>query len=114
MRKYIDAEKVIEELSKVPWYNRDDERQAVRIVREFSAADVQEVRRGRWIDAECYSEGCDDGYICSECRRITYRTRTPYCPNCGARMIDDCTTCPTAQNTNLEDDDSPCRDCEVE
>ena len=37
-----------------------------------------------------------------------------YCPNCGATMIDDCTTCPNAQNTNLEDDDSPCRDCEVE
>ena len=43
-------------------------------------------RHGKWIDAECYSEGCDNGYICSECRRITYRTMTPYCPNCGAKM----------------------------
>lgn len=41
MRRYIDAEKVAEELSKVPWYNRDDERQAVRIVKEFSSADNQ-------------------------------------------------------------------------
>jgi hypothetical protein len=40
MTKYIDAEKVIEELSKVPWYNRDDERQAVRIVREFSTVGI--------------------------------------------------------------------------
>ena len=39
MRRYIEAEKVIEEFSKVPWFNQDDERQAVRIVKEFSAAD---------------------------------------------------------------------------
>lgn len=38
MRRYIEAEKVIEEFSKVPWFNRDDERQAVRIVKEFSSA----------------------------------------------------------------------------
>lgn len=40
MRRYIDAEKVIEELSKVPWYNREDEKQAVRIVREFSTVGI--------------------------------------------------------------------------
>ena len=41
MRRYIEAEKVIEEFIKVPWFNQDDERQAVRIVKEFSAADNQ-------------------------------------------------------------------------
>ena len=91
MRRCIDAEKVIEELSKVPWYNRDDERQAVRIVREFSTADVQEVRQGRWIRTG------EDGY-CSVCKcdmpmfRNDWEweyTETPYCPNCGASMTDD-------------------------
>lgn len=36
------------------------------------------------------------------------------CPKWDKREVSDCSTCPTAQNTNLEDDDSPCRDCEVE
>lgn len=48
--------------------------------------DVTKERHGKWIDAECYSKGCDDGYICSEGRRITYRTMTPYCMYCGAKM----------------------------
>ena len=45
MSKYIDANKMADELSKVPWYKREDEKQAVRMVKEFPAADVVEVVR---------------------------------------------------------------------
>ena len=36
-----DVGKIVDELSKVPWYNREDEKQAVRIVKRFSATDSQ-------------------------------------------------------------------------
>ena len=36
-----DAGKIIDELNKVPWYSREDERQAVRIVKSFFATDSQ-------------------------------------------------------------------------
>ena len=42
------------------------------------AADVVEVRHGRWIDSS-------NGWMCSVCERdSTYDTL--YCPHCGARM----------------------------
>lgn len=56
------------------------------VVKQFlltaHAADVQEVRHGRWIIDEwdtpncsvCGSSGIDDYYA------------TPYCPHCGAKM----------------------------
>ena len=37
MAKYIDANKMADELSKVPWHERDDEKQAIRMVKEFPA-----------------------------------------------------------------------------
>lgn len=55
-------------------------RDAVRkIVAELPAADVVEVRRGRWYLAE------DAVFRCSECGRICYELNAPYC-YCGARM----------------------------
>lgn len=86
MSRYIDANKMADELSKVPWYEREDGEQAVRMVKEFSAADVQEVRHGRWL----YDEY---GWECSECGypRARSQGKSAYCPNCGASMrsIDD-------------------------
>lgn len=55
-------------------------RDAVRkIVAELPAADVAEVRHGRWYLAE------DAVFRCSECGRICYELNAPYC-YCGARM----------------------------
>ncbi len=54
----------------------------VSALEEAPAADVAEVRHGRWII-------CCDGYYpyCSECRNEPQgREMTNYCPNCGARM----------------------------
>ena len=52
------------------------------------AADVVEVRHGRWMDVES-----DDGCIVWHCSVCSYPVKTiggypiyHYCPNCGSRM----------------------------
>ena len=52
-------------------------------IRAIPAADVAEVRHGRWIDSE------EDGHlsICGVCNYPVDRFyKTKYCPNCGAKM----------------------------
>ena len=47
------------------------------------AADVQEIRRGRWVDDET-------AYICSVCFHSSPNgAKWNYCPNCGASMRGD-------------------------
>lgn len=51
-----------------------------KVMRNYSTADVAEVKHGEWVHGECVSH-------CSECGFETYPENiTPYCPNCGARM----------------------------
>lgn len=61
---------------------------------EFPAADVEPVRRGRWISLTDCSNA---GVYCSICHKKVYKedyawcnrknkVRSPYCPNCGAKM----------------------------
>jgi hypothetical protein len=83
------------------------------------AADVQEVRHGRWRKERVSSTGSGSYgvYQCSICGAmfpdIGYGYN--YCPNCGAKMDEvserKCDTCYIAQNYNLEDDDTPCQNC---
>ena len=54
---------------------------ASNAVSDLPAADVVPVRRGRW---KIYSAK-DCLYSCSECHCLP-RDKTPYCPNCGAKM----------------------------
>lgn len=53
-------------------------------IAEQSAADVEPVRHGRWIE-------CNYGltFECSECKYPTEYSLTDYCPNCGAKMDGD-------------------------
>lgn len=84
LKQSVDNEDLLPEL---PQENKDKNTEIVKAYKEgYEQGKKDAERHGKWIDAECYSEGCDDGYICSECRRITYRTMTAYCPNCGAKM----------------------------
>ena len=55
--------------------------EAVTRVENFPAADVVEVRRGRWIEENGIQ-------ICSECgeEHEWEDYRAPYCDTCGARM----------------------------
>lgn len=80
LNRYIHADKMADELSKVLWCNQEDKKQAVRMVKEFPTADVVEVRHGRWIDDET-------AYICSVCfHGSPSGAKWNYCPNCGAKM----------------------------
>lgn len=66
---------------------------AVKILKEAPAADVQEVKHGKWI--KTYNNPDDGNYYCSECHNcidIATGRETPidrdffYCPHCGAKM----------------------------
>lgn len=54
------------------------------------AADVQEVKHGRWISNDL--GGYKWAYYCSECGWVDgypFNDRHKYCPNCGAKMDGD-------------------------
>lgn len=60
---------------------------------DLPAANVAEVRHGRWIPSDMGGGEPDEAYICSECGEPwTLIDGNPaennmrYCPNCGARM----------------------------
>ena len=61
---------------------------AIRLVKSSPAADVEPVRRGRWVGRSGLFQG-----ECSVCGYRTYdktadwaRKYWTYCPNCGAKM----------------------------
>lgn len=50
----------------------------------ISAADVQEVRHGKWEEIrDAY--GQLEGWMCRECGR-EMKAKVNYCPNCGTKM----------------------------
>ena len=76
MKEYIEKAAALEALSKS---GVTCNMRAHKIVASIQAADVVEVRHGRWYLAE------DAVFRCSECERICYELDAPYC-YCGARM----------------------------
>jgi len=88
MSKYIDAEQIEEKFMRMArdewgktamtnWGNAFAE--AADIVDNFPAADVAEVKHGRWVKGrewfECSVCGCEQGSV-----------HWHFCPNCGSRM----------------------------
>lgn len=58
----------------------------IDVVGAVEAADVQPVKRGRWIKTD-KSIGVETAYACSECEYLVRESdRTNYCGDCGARM----------------------------
>lgn len=56
---------------------------ALALIGQFPIADVVEVRHGRWIDVS--EESSNLNWKCSLCTKRVLQ-KSPYCPNCGARM----------------------------
>ena len=60
---------------------------AIPIINAIPSADVEPVKRGRWVAYEC---GC--GFYCSKCDEPATidsehnYVKTNYCPNCGSKM----------------------------
>ena len=139
MSRYIDADK-LKEFYK-PYAER---KLSVPVdvillnIDDMPTEDVQEVKHGRWEPFDltwgrsvyaCTS--CGEAFeVPTECGKPMYA----FCPYCGARMdeVDEprycdrnicasnevngigCDECEVAKYYNLEDDDSPCLNCEVE
>lgn len=53
----------------------------IDVVGSVEAADVQPVKRGKWIGVDY-----DTYFECSECKHMTDWQLYKYCPYCGARM----------------------------
>ena len=98
MRKYIDSEAFFKVINTLPYkdtsypdasaYNGAIS-DVADMLTHFPAADVAEVRHGRWEhDGYDFPHG-NDWVHCSVCgkRGINVPANlTPYCPRCGSRM----------------------------
>ena len=87
MSRYIDADKVMEEINRIGGHNLCDwETIGVKaLIERQPSADVVEVRHGEW--------GFDGlGWTCSECgeyalaNKAKLQVHSDYCPHCGAKM----------------------------
>ena len=80
MKDYIERAAVLNETQEIyhwaGYESRYDEFVSCEDIRNIPAADVVEVRHGRWLL---------DGR-CSECLANPLTTHKNYCPNCGALM----------------------------
>lgn len=95
MKEYIErtaVEKFIEDGLNNPDKNKAFGHDAIEIMAEvhyMPAADVAEVKHGRWI-LEREPDGTPYCFHCSVCdndfHHIGIMTAIDYCPNCGARM----------------------------
>lgn len=69
--------------------------QISEVLQNIPAANVAEVRHGRWIPEICESISKRNRlieykvYSCSLCGRSNGRVKKKYCPNCGALMKED-------------------------
>lgn len=97
--RLIDADALkegIKELKQSPWYNNDINpswqqgiKDAVHVVEtlcidEEPTVDAVPVRHGKWIEYPT-ADGMNQ---CSECGVLRFG-ESNYCPNCGARMVED-------------------------
>ena len=92
MIKYIDADRLIRRLENRPYKAVPN---FIKMVEEQEAADVVEVRHGRWDDSKVAFHR-----VCSECGAVVRQDVSlvyllecmekvgalNYCPNCGAKM----------------------------
>ena len=79
MKEYVEKAAVISIIKTAGFWEKEDSEVAITCVNQTPAADVAEVRHGRWYLAE------DAVFRCSECERICYEIDAPYC-YCGAKM----------------------------
>lgn len=78
MAEYIEREALLHEM-------KMDIRPPFAVVRDFPAADVAEVKHGKWIRMDSDNEAISK---CSVCQFpvSTFWNESNYCPNCGAKM----------------------------
>ena len=77
-KEYIERE---EALSAIKQAFEKGERPSLYI-KCIPAADVAEVRHGRWL---CVDTDIEQFFLCDRCKKKEY-WESNYCPNCGAKM----------------------------
>ena len=95
MKEYIEREDAVKHLKSRTGQFIDDVGKgwnagieaSISYIEGLSAADVAEVRHGRWSPVAFGIGICTTKYQCSVCKQDKYVDRPcKYCPNCGARM----------------------------
>lgn len=83
MRKYIDAQVLIENIHRCLWTN--DKPHVEWFIDSLPAADVQKVKHGRWITKgqDIFCSVCGEESAYTWCGASKFSS---YCPNCGAKM----------------------------
>ena len=88
MAEYIKREEVYQYLdNEVEWNVNQDRLYTLEVISDFPAADVAEVRHGRW-EKFVTASGIISRVRCSVCagtQSLKFESM-PYCPTCGARM----------------------------
>lgn len=106
MKRYIDADKLIEHIKDLPTWWEDEGgvyghsmkypeglfhcEDVINSIENAPTADVKEVKRGKWYRHNKKEHG-DTCYYCSVCEKMALSDcmeweLTKYCPNCGADM----------------------------
>lgn len=91
MTEYIDKEKLLQKLSRMIEYCKDDNKvngltalfQVSDAIMDCSTADVQEVKHGKWGFIDRHQSRCSE---CGLIRNIATQVGWDFCPMCGARM----------------------------
>ena len=78
MAEYLEREALLHGM-------KMDIRPPFAVVRDFPAADVAEVKHGKWTSYGADKRGRGGIWVCSACNDAFPYT-THYCPNCGAKM----------------------------
>ena len=90
-KKYIDADKLINELKALPEQERLEYMGVYDCIKSMTTTNVAEVRRGEWIGDRGGENRVYDDFKCSICGKYTTianRHRLDrYCGNCGAKMF---------------------------
>lgn len=82
IHEYIDRFKLLDDLNETKLYKLSG--QFEKIIRDQPAADVDEVKHGRWQEIR-NAFGEIEGWIHSDCGREV-KSMENYCPKCGAKM----------------------------
>lgn len=92
MNTYITKQQAIDAFDSpdVDWYYGDvDPESVIRVIESIPAADVREVKRGRWINQRADSEmcsACGTRFYVSALFAVGGNDEPNFCPNCGANM----------------------------
>ena len=86
MARYIDADKLIEEMKKEDALIEYDDIEAYA---EENTEDVAPVVHAEWMP--CLNKCLETThYVCSKCKGSSFkRNKTKYCHNCGAKMMEE-------------------------